>query len=557
MKLIRFVTQRMKGARATIVAALLVGVVSGASSVGLLVLINAALDGTAMPIAVSASLLFILLCVVVTVTRVMSQYLLERLGQCMVMGLRLELSRDMLRTPLRRLETLGLPRLLVALTDDINTITRALINLPVLCINGTIVAGCFGYLAWVNVRLFLMMLAAVAVGLASYQIPAQLGMRRFQEARDKQNELFSLFRALGDGIKELKLNRQRRRGFLELMTGILDQVRRRQISATLIFGAASSWGHLLFFVVIGVLLFARPAFIGTDPGTLVGYTIVVLYMMSPLQSLLDSFPSLARAEVAVRTVEKLGLELADVEPSTPVDALGAPAFRRLELRGVRCSYRREGQEDDFSLGPLHLTLEPGEILFLVGGNGSGKTTLAKLITGLYAPESGSILVDDTPVPDHQTDAYRQLFSAVFGDFYLFERLLGLEAPELDKTARRYLEQLEIDHKVSLEGDTLTTTELSQGQRKRLALLVAYLEDRPIYVFDEWAADQDPVFKEIFYRKILSQLKMRGKAVVVISHDDRYFEVADRIIKLEDGQLAYQGTDAARAAMHRPLAGNQA
>ena len=176
------------------------------------------------------------------------------------------------------------------------------------------------------------------------------------------------------------------------------------------------------------------------------------------------------------------------------------------------------------------------LVFIVGGNGSGKSTLAKLIAGLYVPDAGEILLDGILVDDRNRELYRQLFSTVFADFYLFDRLLGLGLQDLDAQAKTYLEQLQLTHKVTIENGKLSTTALSQGQRKRLALLTAYLEDRPIYLFDEWAADQDPFFREIFYQQLLPELKQRGKAVLVISHDDRYFHLADRLLKLDYGQI---------------------
>jgi putative ATP-binding cassette transporter len=174
----------------------------------------------------------------------------------------------------------------------------------------------------------------------------------------------------------------------------------------------------------------------------------------------------------------------------------------------------------------------------VGGNGSGKTTLAKLLTGLYAPDGGDIRFDGQLITDQNREWYSQHFSVVFSDFFLFDSLLGLkrQVSNLDATARDYLVQLQLDHKVQVKDGNLSTTSLSQGQRKRLALLTAYLEDRPIYIFDEWAADQDPMFKEVFYDRLLPELRAKGKTVIVISHDDRYYHVADRIIKLDYGQL---------------------
>ncbi len=544
MKFLRFVFSRSGKARRLLFGAVVVGMVAGSGSVGLLTLVNRSLRQGAHPTLAHIGLLFAGLCVLVTVGRVSSVGLLSLLGQGMVKDLRLELSRQILAAPLPTLEELGPHRLLATLTNDINALTQALVFVPVVFINGTIVVGCLGYLAWLDSRLFLMLLGVVVVGVATYRLPAALGIRRFQEAREEQDALFRHFKALTDGVKELKLHRRRRWAFAGYLTETVERVRHLRVVAALIYGTAASWGHLLFFVVIGVLLLARPDFIGASHDTLVGYTLVLLYMMSPLQNLLDNLPVLGRAEVAVDKVQNLGFSLASVQEAgldePPADE-AEPAWERLELRGVTHTYRREGQDRDFQLGPVDLALAPGELVFLVGGNGSGKTTLAKILLGLYAPDEGAVEVDGRPVASGEgLDEYRQLFSAVFSDFFLFENLLGLETADVDEQARRYLQALQLSHKVEVQGGRLSTTELSQGQRKRLALLTAYLEDRPIYLFDEWAADQDPMFKEIFYREILAELQRRGKTVVVISHDDRYYPLADRVIKLEDGQLEYDG-----------------
>jgi putative ATP-binding cassette transporter len=203
---------------------------------------------------------------------------------------------------------------------------------------------------------------------------------------------------------------------------------------------------------------------------------------------------------------------------------------------VTHSYHREQEESSFVLGPIDLSFRPGELIFLIGGNGSGKTTLAKLLTGLYIPEAGEIRLNGQLITDENRESYRQHFSAIFTDFYLFESLLGLDHPELDQLAQKYLARLQLDHKVQVIDGNLSTTALSQGQRKRLALLAACLEDRPFYIFDEWAADQDPLFKEIFYEQLLPELKSKGKTALVLSHDERYYHVADRIIKLDYGKL---------------------
>lgn len=545
MGFLRFILGRAGNARRLLAGSVAVGVVAGLASVSLLALVHASLSAAETPSPAGLGLLFAGLCGLVTVARVGSVALLARLGQGLIKSLRLELSRQILATPLGRLEALGPHRLYATLTDDVNAITQALVFVPALFINGTVVLGSLGYLAWLDLGLFGMLLGAVVLGVVSYRLPARVGFRRFEKAREEQDALFGHFRGLTEGVKELKLHRRRRGAFVGMLEATTEAVRRLRVVAAVVYGAAAAWGHLLVFVVIGVLLFARPAFLEAGRDTLVGYTLVILYMMTPLQMLLDNFPSLSQAEVAVSKVRSLGFDLAPAggmrggPPGEDGAAAGGPT-RRIELRGVIHRYRREGGDQDFQLGPIDLDLRSGELLFLVGGNGSGKTTLAKLLVGLYEPEGGEIRVDGRPVGGTGADDYRQLFSVVFSDFYLFERLLGLEAPGLEQDARRYLEELRIAHKVRIEDGALSTTDLSQGQRKRLALLTAYLEDRAVYVFDEWAADQDPAFKEIFYREIIDRLRRRGKAVVVISHDDRYFSLADRIVKLEEGRIEYDG-----------------
>jgi putative ATP-binding cassette transporter len=296
---------------------------------------------------------------------------------------------------------------------------------------------------------------------------------------------------------------------------------------------------LLYFALIGLILFLVPAVAPMSQQALTGYVLTTLYLMGPLAGVMTSVSLFSRAEVALRKVQSLGISLAaqateDCSLERPESDL---SFERLELRGVVHSYHHEKDDCNFVLGPINLNFQPGELVFIVGGNGCGKSTLAKIITGLYHPEAGEIRLDGKLITDANRDDYRQLFSAVFADFYLFDNLLGLNHARLDEQAAEYLQQLHLKHKVKVKNGTLSTIAVSHGQRKRLALLTAYLEDRPFYLFDEWASDQDPQFKHVFYTQLLPDLKSRGKTVLVITHDDKYFALADRVIKLDYGQIA--------------------
>src|SRR5262245_5674558 len=536
MKLIYFL---MRYSRRYLLFAVLVGVISGTSSTGLLAIINASLRGGR-----TSTLLwtFVALCVIVPLSRITSEVLLARLGQGALFDLRIRLSQQILGVPLRRLEEIGAHRLLTALTDDVPSITGTVTLIPVLCINAAVVIGCLVYLGWLSWILHLCTLVFIAIGIASYQIPVVKAIRYFRLARKDGDNLFNHFRALTAGVKELKLHYNRRRAFVsDVLQETATSFRKHNLSGMFLYTMASSWGQLLVFIVIGLLLFAIPTLMSVSVESLTGYTLALLFMTSPLQVIMNSAPNLGRANIALNNVEELGLTLVN---SSSEDELGRPseqdpAWENLELINVTHTYQREGEENHFILGPVNLTFSRGDLVFITGGNGSGKTTLAKLLVGLYFPEAGEICLDGRPVTNDTRETYRQLFSVVFSDFHLFESFLGLDAPELDSKAQEYLVKLQLDHKVKVNQGALTTTDLSQGQRKRLALLTAYLEDRPIYIFDEWAADQDPLFKEVFYRQIVPELKSRNKGVVVISHDDRYYEAGDRIVKLEYGKIEYE------------------
>lgn len=531
-----FSVLRRYSSTSILLLAMLFGALSGAASTGILALINQALS---IPDPAATRWLvwsFIALCLIVPLTRVASALIVLLLGLRAAAELRLDLSRRILSAPLRRLEEMGSPRLMVALTDDIGSITGALGQVPGIFTNGAIVLASFIYLASLSWQICLLVFGFLVVGVATYQLPLLAAVRRQRVARDKEDEMFAHFRGVTQGTKELKIRRSRREGFLDQMRQTVNAYRDLQLGVSRIFVAAASWGSLLFFVVVGLLLFVIPGYLALDQQVAVGYVMVLLFMMTPLQLLMNVVPMLVQANVAVQKVEKLGISLVqDSEEATEAPVV-SPDWQTLELVGVTHVYR--GEEDHtFTMGPIDLTLHPGEVVFLTGGNGSGKTTLAKLLIGLYVPESGEIRLDGKPITHENREEYRQRFSVVFSDFFLFESLLGIDSPALDEEARGYLERLHLRHKVRVQNGRLSTIELSQGQRKRLALLTAYLEDSPIFLFDEWAADQDPEFKKVFYYQLLPELRRRGKTVIAISHDDSFYHVGDRVIKLTDGQVA--------------------
>lgn len=527
----------------TLVAIIIVaGLISGLTNTLLIATINSSLNQAQTPSS-NLVLTFAALCLTLATLRFISGALLVHLMKKVMVSLRLHLCNKILSAPLRLIEQLGSPRLIATLTSDVRSIAGAYIFLPMLCMNFAILLGCLIYLCWLAPVLLVGSLVFMAIGFTSHQLPVRKTMQFISRSRETTDVVFKHLRGLIEGIKELKMHRRRRNEFYsKLIEPNTRSMEQDNATGEIIWAAATSWGHILFFIFIGLVLFAVPRLQPVDSLVLTGYTLTIMYMMGPLEFVLNFMPSLTRANVAMKKIDTLTNSLDEqvvIEAASDSDV--NPAWQSIDFLGIQHAYRRENEDTEFTLGPIDLSLRPGEILFITGGNGSGKTTLAKLLVGLYIPQQGEIRLDGKPITDERRDNYRQLFSVVFSDFFLFENLLGVSDFNVETKAQEYLSKLQLDRKVEIKDKTLSTLELSQGQRKRLALLTAYLEDRSIYVFDEWAADQDPQFKEIFYFELLARLKAAGKTAIVISHDDRFYHVADRVIKLNYGlvEVDYQ------------------
>ena len=530
----------LKASPRVVVLAMVASVLAGVTNTLLLAVIGSTLsskDGGAG----SRVLSFAALVAVMLICRVGAMLLLTRLTLGYTLGLRMRLCRQVLATPLRKLEQLGPHRLLANITEDIPAITLALSTIPGLCMHIAIVGACFFIMAWLSWKLFLAVIIYLAIGAALYQWAVLRAARYIKLAREGADSLMKHFRALTDGMKELKLHNNRRDAFMnKVLEPTATSVMEYNRQANNLYVGNAALGQLLIFLLIGLLLFGPGRAFQVSNQTLISYTLLVLYMVGPLEVVLNMVPNMNRALVSLQKVKHLGLELSAVPERIVVkpQTLRSANWKSLELDSLTHAYNRDNTENTFTLGPINLKFQPQEVVFIVGGNGSGKTTLAKLLIGLYSPEEGEIRFGGKSITDENRDEYRQSFSVVFTDFFLFDSLLGLDHINIDGDARYYLEKLQLDQTVRVRDGVLSTVNVSQGQRKRLALLTAYLEDRAIYLFDEWAADQDPVFKEIFYLQLLPELKARGKTVIVISHDDRYYHVADRIIKLDYGRIEY-------------------
>ena len=522
-----------------VLGGIVLGLVGGASVAALLAVVNRGLYATQADV-VTLLHAFAGLCLLILIGSIGADISANYVGQRIIAELRKSLAARILAAPIDQLEIYRTHRLIPVLTQDVDTISDFAFFFSSFFVSLVIALGCMVYLAVLSWPLFLITGAVIVLGSLAHGYARTRGVHGFSAARDSEDQLHKQYRAIAEGAKELRLNRvRRRRVYVEQLQQTVDRISSVQIRSINLFVTARAFGTMLFFVVIGVALTLRPFLWPDSPAAVSsGFVLVLLYMRGPVDQVIGILPALGRAQVAMRRITELSEQFSTPEHDLLADAPAGPrktTIESIELRGVTYAFRAAPGSDPFVLGPVDLLVRQGDIVFIVGQNGSGKTTLIKLLLGLYTPHGGTVLRDGLPVVTETRDDYRQLFTTIFSDYYLFEDLIRGEGVVPD-VAERYLQRLEVAHKVSVENGVFTTTDLSTGQRKRLALMNAWLEERPVLVFDEWAADQDPAFRHIFYTELLPDLKRLGKTIIVISHDDRYFGVADHLMRLREGKI---------------------
>lgn len=515
----------------------LLGIVSGLSVTGLLATINNAMNMPGGPDTQTA-LLFAGLCVLTLACSTLSNLSTNYVGQRVVANLRRELAAKVLVAPIEQLERYRAHRLIPVLLNDVNTISTFALSVAPMVISFTVTLGCLTYLAVLSWQILALTVLTVVLGTGAQYLAHAFGMRSILAARNSEDELQKHYQALSAGAKELRIQRKRRQHMLdEKIYGATEHICRSNIRAANIFVSAETFGSMLFFAVIGMAIAFQALWPTTEKTVLGGFVLVMLYMKGPLERLITALPGISRAQIAMRRIAELSWKFSSPEPHLLVNdrPTSLASMHTLELHNLRYDYPPVEGSDAFHLGPVDLSIKQGDIVFIVGENGCGKTTLIKLLLGLYTPQQGEIRLNGQAVTAENLDDYRQLFTTIFADYYLFDEPLQGQAA-LPQDAGKYLERLDIAHKVRIEDGAFTTTDLSTGQRKRLALINAWLDERQVLVFDEWAADQDPAFRRVFYTELLPELKQQGKTIIVISHDDRYFYIADQLVRMQTGQI---------------------
>lgn len=529
------------------VAVMALSLASAALGIGLIAFINVRLiemvDTSLSVLPEFLGLLLLLMAVTLG-----SQLALTALGHHFVFRLRSEFIKRILDTQVERVEQLGSASLLAGLTSDVRAITIAFVRLPELVQGIILTFGSAAYLAWLSSKMLAVTALWIAITIWGGFVLVSRVYKHMAVLRETEDKLYNDYQTVLEGRKELTLNRERAEYiFNHLYIPDAREYRHHIIRADTFHLSAVNWSNIMMLGAIGLVFWMANSLAWADTNVAATYSLTLLFLRTPLLSAVGALPTLLSAQVAFNKLKKF--DLAPFKPEFPRPQ-AFPNWQTLELRNVTFRY----QDSAFSVGPLNLTIRRGELLFLIGGNGSGKSTLAMLLTGLYQPQSGEILLDGRALSAEKPEDYRKLFSAVFTDVWLFEQLLGPEGQQANPAlVEKWLAHLQMSHKLELQDGKILNLKLSKGQKKRVALLLALAEERDIILLDEWAADQDPHFRREFYQVLLPLMQEMGKTIFAISHDDHYFIHADRLLEMRDGRLSELTGEARDAASRDAVA----
>ncbi len=480
--------------------------------------------------------LFLLLVGVLFAVSFLSQYVLARLGTAFVYQLRTFLLQQVSKVNYQNLEQVGGHRVLATLTTDVANISHGLAILPVFAVNLATILFCLVYLCFQSATLFALLMAGLLAGVGVSAFIMRIGRDKFIELREKEDHLFAVFKTLVDGSKELNINQHRRNHFYgQQAQPCVDAVQGIELKAKTYWILSESLLRALIFLVLALVLFVAHLYLNVETVVLSSFILFTTYIIGPISFIQSTYQALVKGRIAYRKIQALNL---DFESPLQTDDHhdDNSNWGELSLQAVSYQYTSNNSYP-FKVGPIDLCIKPGENIFICGGNGSGKSTFAKVLVGLYQPQSGQIQLSGQTIEEHNKQWYRNHFSTIFSDFHLFDHVLNKQGqPVADGALDQHLKQLQLSDKVTVEKGRVSSTRLSQGQRKRLAMLMAYAEDAAIYLFDEWAADQDPTYRAYFYEQLLPALNAQGKTLIVITHDDKYFHLADKLLKFDNGQM---------------------
>lgn len=418
--------------------------------------------------------------------------------------------------------------------SDVASFTRTVLNLlPAFIFLCIAIPQVFYYSLVAGVFVILVMIG----GTLAYHLQQRTMARLNDDARALEVAYFERVSEMLRGFRELRLHRPRQQSFSADLGNVLERLRGLLIKVTRIFETSESAMQGLKFLLFAGIVFLVPYLVKTEAVITFQILTLVLFSLMPFEQIVTSYPSVIGTLVSYMRINDLSRDLAVVEGIVEHPVEKAAPFRKITLRDIETRYNSR-ETSSFSLGPLDFELRRGEVVFLVGSNGSGKTTFMNVLCGLLDPTAGSIEVDGQILAPEDMGGYRAHFSAIFTQYHVFRQLYGLEAVTPEQ-ADEMIEKVGLTGITQIRGEGISRLDLSAGQKRRLALAIALLEDRNVLVLDEFVADQDPEKRDYFFRTLVPWLKAQGKTVVVSTHDLAWLECCDRVITFENGKMSEQ------------------
>lgn len=450
--------------------------------------------------------------------------------------------RNIFRIPFQKYEKIQSGKIYTILNDDIGAIfyfSQVAIHIFTNMLTAAII---FVYLFSLDFLNAFVLVGSMAFIFFLYSFLAAPLNNALLDARDKREGFINLVSGLINGFKELVLHQVKRVEYNKDMEDRNSLLYKSKLKAAYIDINKTLLSEISFTVAVGITCLVFPMVFEFDKELITTFVIGTLFLWGPFNNMLAGIPGIINAKIAWRRIKEF-LRNTDSELFLKSDSVAniSPSVNSLQVQDICFNYKGDEDSDEitYGIGPINFEVEQGDIVFIIGGNGSGKTTFLKTLIGLYPLDSGQILVNGQSI---DAKVLGEHYSVIYSDFYLFKKIYGINTDRLDQVYE-WLNMFGLSNKVTIEDGAYSTIDLSKGQRKRLAILKSYLEDRPIYFFDECAADLDPDFKNFFYNELLVKMRDEGKLLIVITHDDKYFDLANKVYKMEMGKISMLKSEA--------------
>ena len=453
---------------------------------------------------------------------------LTNFGHKFIYELRYQSVKQILDTPNSVINEIGKAKIIASLNNDIKTITFAFMSATGFIQSLVFIICASIYLCVIAPKIFIFLSIWIGATLFINTLFMKKIHLYFKYSRVQDDALQKHYDDIVEGHRELSLNRARASVCFDELNFTGDKKRQNMVKADIYHALSDNFTNIMLLGSVGLCVFLCVAFDWASLQTALSISLTILFLRGSFMSMVGSIPAALSAKVSLEKI--MSLNINKFKEGFKFDDSLSDNWQNIKIKDINFNYTH----GKFSLKDVNLEIKRGEITFIIGKNGSGKSTLINLLCGLMRPSSGDIYLDSTKIDERNLQSYQAKISAIFAEFYLFSQTLSHNGFASQSEIDELLALLEIDKKVSVIDNKLSTTQLSTGQRKRLSLLIAILEHRSILILDEWAADQDPLFKRKFYKEILPFLQSKGISIIAVSHDDSYFDVATRIILVKDG-----------------------